>query len=213
MALYSKLSLNVPFDAAVWALASAALWGCRRLGELTIPSIQGFDPLRHVARSAEIKRVKHGNSYTSSFHIPWTKSTQERGGTVILTDREDELCPAVALQNHLTPGGRWLPMTKDWFLTRCTDIWKSCGLLAVAGHSFRIGGSTELLLAGVPCEVVAATGGWSSLAFLLYWRKLEHIIAMAIGKAYDKKKIEEVALVFERFRVDNNIQLAHDEDL
>lgn len=38
----------------------------------------------------------------------------------------------------------------------------------ISGHSFRIGGAVELLLAGVPPEVVAATGNWTSLAFLLY---------------------------------------------
>ncbi|KAF7306192.1 hypothetical protein MIND_00409500 [Mycena indigotica] len=228
VALRSKLKLNIPFDAAVWALACAAFWGCRRLGELTIPSVNAFDPLLHVARGADTKRIKHGGARASSFHIPWTKSTRERGGTVILTDRDDPLCPVEALQNHLFVNsnipeeaplfafrhadGRWLPMTKPWFLARCTEIWKECELLAVAGHSFRIGGSTELLLAGVPCDIVAATGGWTSLAFLLYWRKLEHIIAMAVGKAYDKKKIEEVALAFEQFRIDHNITLTPEEN-
>ncbi|KAF7297499.1 hypothetical protein MIND_00983700 [Mycena indigotica] len=200
VALRSKLKLNIPFDAAVWGRGLRSLLGM----------------------------PQHGGARASSFHIPWTKSTRERDGTVILTDRDDPLCPVEALQNHLfvngnIPGeaplfsfrqadGRWLPMTKPWFLTRCTEIWKECAMLAVAGHSFRIGGSTELLLAGVPCDIVAATGGWTSLAFLLYWRKLEHIIAMAVGKAYDKKKIEEVALAFDRFRIEHNITLLPEED-
>ncbi|KAJ7265139.1 hypothetical protein C8J57DRAFT_1511700 [Mycena rebaudengoi] len=82
-------------------------------------------------------------------------------------------------------------MTKDWFLGRCFPIWKVARLLAVFGHSFRIGGSTELLLAGVPCDIVATLGGWTSLAFLLYWRKIEHIVPMNVGKAYDKNKLDE----------------------
>ncbi|KAJ7126670.1 hypothetical protein C8R44DRAFT_586159, partial [Mycena epipterygia] len=50
------------------------------------------------------------------------------------------------------------PMTKDWFMQRCSDIWKAAKLLLVHGHSFQIGSLTELLLAGVPCDVVATLG-------------------------------------------------------
>jgi hypothetical protein len=60
-------------------------------------------------------------------------------------------------------------MAKSWFLRRCDIIWKNTSLLRVFGHSFRIGGSTELLLAGVAPKIMAVLGGWTSLAFLLYW--------------------------------------------
>jgi hypothetical protein len=99
----------------------------------------------------------------------------------------------------------WAYPTKDHFLRRCHDIWTSAKLLCVHGHSFRIGGSTELLLAGVPCDVVAALGGWTSLAFLLYWRKLEHIIPQHVGKAYTKDKVDEVSKAFEAFRIAHRI--------
>ncbi|KAJ7333492.1 hypothetical protein DFH08DRAFT_708228, partial [Mycena albidolilacea] len=42
--------------------------------------------------------------------------------------------------------GSWAPMTKTWFMKRCTQIWDAAGILLGFGHSFRIGGSTELLL-------------------------------------------------------------------
>ena len=48
-------------------------------------------------------------------------------------------------------------------------------LTHILDHSFHIGGAVELLLAGVPPEIVAATGGWTSLAFLLYWHHMEEI--------------------------------------
>jgi len=60
-------------------------------------------------------------------------------------------------------------MLKQDFLTFVTSIWQSAYLAHVLGHSFRIGGAVELLLAGVAPEIVAATGGWTSLAFLIYW--------------------------------------------
>jgi hypothetical protein len=60
---------------------------------------------------------------------------------------------------------------------------------------------------------VAALGGWTSLVFLLYWRKIEHIIPMNIGKAHDKNKIDEVAKAFEDFRIANGISLPTTDDL
>ena len=73
-------------------------------------------------------------------------------------------------------------MTKYKFMDFCSGVWSKAALAHVLGHSFRIGGAVELLLAGVPPEVVAATGGWTSLAFLLYWRRMEEIIRCALQK-------------------------------
>jgi hypothetical protein len=98
-------------------------------------------------------------------------------------------------------------------MKRCTQIWDAAGILRAFGHSFRIGGSTELLLAGIPPDIVAALGGWTSLAFLLYWRKIEHIVPMHIGKAYDKAKLDKVAKAFEAFCVVHNIIMPSIEDL
>jgi hypothetical protein len=73
-------------------------------------------------------------------------------------------------------------MTKQDFLSFVNKIWSDTGLLQVHGHSFCIGGAVELLLAGVPPEVVAAMGGWSSLTFLLYWRHLKEILPMSTAR-------------------------------
>jgi hypothetical protein len=78
----------------------------------------------------------------------------------------------------------------------------------VHGHSYRIGGATELLTAGVPPEVVARQGGWTSLSFLLYWRKIEVILPMNITSAYKKKRLQELSLELEDYRVRNKIPKA-----
>ena len=65
----------------------------------------------------------------------------------------------------------------------------------------------ELLLAGVPPEIVAATGGRTSLAFLLYWRRMEEILPMSTSRAYKRSHVDELAKIFEQFRVDNRIPL------
>ena len=142
---------------------------------------------------------------------------------MILTARDDQLCPCAALRNHLnvnrdaprtsslfayvTADGRWEHMTKNRFMNFCTEIWSKAALTHVLGHSFRIGGAVELLLAGVPPEIVAATGGWTSLAFLLYWRSMEEILPMSTSRAYQKSHIDALAKIFEKFRVDNRIPL------
>ncbi|KAF7300880.1 hypothetical protein MKEN_01314300 [Mycena kentingensis (nom. inval.)] len=57
-ALRSALDLDKPQDAAIWATATAAFWGCRRLGEVTVPSAKKFDPKYHATKSATSTRVK-----------------------------------------------------------------------------------------------------------------------------------------------------------
>ncbi|KAJ3774000.1 hypothetical protein FB446DRAFT_686865 [Lentinula raphanica] len=191
LALYSSIDSSDPFHSAVWAVACIAFWGCRRLGELTIPSQNGFNPKYHASRSTEFKIARNpDNSFRSiSFHIPWTKTTQEEGATIVGTAQTNSLgpfCPVTAVSNYLKANpnipskfslfayvdsnNRPRNMVKSNFLSFCDKIWKSKNLENVHGHSFRIGGAVELLLAGVTPEVVAAIGGWTSLAFLLYWR-------------------------------------------
>ena len=50
----------------------------------------------------------------------------------------------------------------------CATVWWEAVLAHILGNSFYIGGVVELLLAGMSPEIIMATGGWTSLAFLLY---------------------------------------------
>lgn len=167
--------------------------------------------------------VLRDRSRSASFHIPWTKTTREEGASIIVTARDDLLCPCTALRNHLnvnkdvpptsslfayaTIHKGWEHMTKYKFMDFCSEVWSKAALAHVLGHSFRIGGAVELLLAGVPPKVVAATGSWTSLAFLLYWRRMEEIIPMCTSKAYRRSHIDELAKIFEQFHINNHIPL------
>ena len=150
-------------------------------------NISKFNPLHHVLRSCSPRfRVNRDGSRSTHYDIPWTKSTQQRGATVVVTARDDRLCPCTPLKNHLIVNAAipseaslfafrmgpnsWQHMSKHNFLSFVNKVWLHAGLSNLSGHSFRIGGAVELLLAGVAPEVIAATGGWTSLAFLLYWR-------------------------------------------
>ncbi|KZT24168.1 hypothetical protein NEOLEDRAFT_1067751 [Neolentinus lepideus HHB14362 ss-1] len=203
IALERYLDLSSGRDCAVLAVASIAFWACCRLGELIIPSRNAFDPRRHVSRSASIRHVDHWNGLRSAhFDIPFGKVEREAGARISLTGRDD-LCPAPLFA--YVSGHGWAPLTKAVFLSRCGEIWKPLKLAQVSGHSFRIGGATELLLAGVPPETVAAQGRWKSLAFLLYWRKLEELLPLMISKSYDKKRVSDLCVEFELYRIRNGL--------
>jgi len=73
-------------------------------------------------------------------------------------------------------------------------------LTHILGHSFHIGGAIKLL-AGISPEIVATTGSWTSLAFLLYWRHMEEILPMSTSKAYN-------SAIFEQFHIKNKIPSA-----
>ncbi|PPQ83861.1 hypothetical protein CVT24_006520, partial [Panaeolus cyanescens] len=154
-------------------------------------------------------------------HLPWTKTTKDQGGKIILTRRGDNLCPVFAILNHFSlnhfsniskdslhdyslfaymqDDGHIRNMYKIEFLNFVQGVWKSHPDLShVSGHSFRIGGAVALLMAGVEPEVVAAAGGWTSMSFLLYWRKLDHIIPQFTAKAYAGKDISSITSKIER---------------
>ena len=198
-ALHENLDFQNSFDVAVWAAASVAFWGCCRLGELTIPSLNKYEPSRHVSNSGtvELKSCSRNENVFATIKIPWTKTTLTAGSTIVLTQmpENDPYCAVQALTNHILANSHhiphtaplfsfldssdvngWKPMTKIFLMTRCNNIWRKEGLVELTGHSYRIGGATEYLLQGVSPDIVKRIGRWESDAFQVYWRKLEEII-------------------------------------
>ncbi|KAH9852264.1 hypothetical protein C2E23DRAFT_730943 [Lenzites betulinus] len=218
-ALFSGLKLTDTFDAAVFAVSCSAFWGCRRLGELTIPSSGALDPRLHVTSGVDVgvRTLPSGTRY-AVFQIPWTKTTKHAGAKIILTGNPDPSDPVKALLNHRainrglphnaplfafetagTAAG-WAPMTRDWLLGRCNEVWSSAGLEPLMGHCFRIGGATELLLRGTHPDIVATQGGWKSKAFLEYWRKIEHILPLFISDSFGQSRVQLLANTMDDYR-------------
>ncbi|KAJ7220175.1 hypothetical protein GGX14DRAFT_532819 [Mycena pura] len=201
--LRSRLDISSPRGAAFWALALCAFWGCRRLGELTLETLKAFDASHNVSRNTKITRSQQSGREVVSIHLPWTKTTGVRGGTLIITATDDDLCPVRALHNHFsvnvlpdhnTPlfafraGADWKPIVKAEFLVFITSVFRDGNLEQVFGHSFRIGGSVHLLCDGVEPEIVMKIGGWSSTCFLIYWRRLETVIPVALVRAWSTRQ-------------------------
>jgi hypothetical protein len=199
-----SLDLDSPYGAAAWSNALTPYHGCRRLGEVTIRSVAKFSKLRDTCRSTRISETVTAGRRVLSIHLVWTKTTLSLGGECILTEvfgDDADLCPIWAWKNHCrvnhspppdTPlfahrvSSGWRMITKDALIKSSSQIFKDAGLELVFGHSYRIGGSLDLLLAGVAPEIIMKLGGWTSLCFLIYWRRLERIIPLAIARAWDK---------------------------
>ncbi|PPR07523.1 hypothetical protein CVT24_007135 [Panaeolus cyanescens] len=188
--LLNKLDLETPLDAAVAACACTAFWGQCRLGELlpssSTSSPSGIPKREHLSRSAS----KRGNLHSYELLLPSTK-TNRRGQTITILRQEHTSNPLPLLQNHLAvnnlPRSTTLfsyissshntptPLSKRRFLARCNNIWSTFGYPRITGHSFRIGGTSQLLASGIPPDVVKTMGRWSSDTFLRYWRHMDRI--------------------------------------
>ncbi|KAF5378588.1 hypothetical protein D9615_007107 [Tricholomella constricta] len=201
LCLRNNLDLNSPYGAAVWAAALVAFWGCRRLGEL-LPSSSTYGASRHTSRSSNFKTSFVNDTKVITFHIPWTK-TSPLGDQCILTATNNIFCPVAAIENHLRVNhtsssihlfayrtdDSFTSLTKSHFLSTTSKIFLANNLEPVFGHSYRIGGTIELLAAGVPPEVIMKLGGWSSLCFLLYWRRLDYLVPNAITRSWASQRL------------------------
>jgi len=88
-----------------------------------------------------------------------------------------------------TKDGSHAPMCRSWLLACCNEALSSMNLNTLSGHSFRIGGTTHLLLLGVDPFIVMAQGHWKSSAFLDYWCLCEEIIPTFIGFSLSSKSL------------------------
>ena len=195
--------LDSPCDIAIFACACTAFWGVNRLGELICP-ISDHEPSHRVRCSCNMSYAPMDptRSYPPSldFHIPWTKSTKSSGANVHLSDWDDkgqDTSAIKALAWHLrfsahlpdsaplfaySSSPDYTPLTRSTFLKRCKTVWSISGLGDCSGHSFRIGGTTELLKRGVSHDVVKIQGRWASDAWQLYIRHHPEILELEYQK-------------------------------
>jgi hypothetical protein len=197
--LVEHLDLEDPLDIAVAACAVTAFWGQCRLGELLPSSSTALHSTPFPTR-AGFKRSNR-NPLACVILLPRTK-THAHGQEIILVDQRNPINPITLLKKHLrlnnipvdthlfaysTPNGL-SSLTKSRFLRRCNSVWHALGYPRTTGHCFRIGGTTELLIAGIPPEVVKATGRWSSDSFMRYWRSLDDIAPQHVRYLHTRKR-------------------------
>lgn len=192
-----NLQTNDPRDAATLACLTTAFWGTARLGEVTVPKLDGFNPELHVKVSDVKRDVPDGTGCEQTvLFIPWTKAAREKGETIYWAEQEGAVDPKSALSNHLKINkpsgdshlfsfqheGSTRPMTRNIFLTKINKILKDNNLPKLQGHGIRVGSTVEYLLRGIPFDIVKAKGRWQSDAFKCYLRKHAQIIGPHIQK-------------------------------
>jgi len=188
----TALNPNNPKDAAIHACLTTAFWGTARLGEVTVPKLDGFKPSIHVKVSDLQHGVRDRNDLEQTvILIPWTKVAKEKGERIFWARQQGITDPQAALENHLKinnpptnghlfafkHGDATRPMTRTIFLTRINKIVATKNMTKLTGHGIRIGSTLEYLLRGVPFDVVKAKGRWQSEAFKGYLRKHAQIMA------------------------------------
>ncbi|KAJ7717060.1 hypothetical protein DFH07DRAFT_861616 [Mycena maculata] len=158
-ALDKDLDHGDPKDAAVFATACCAYWGQIRLGEILSETQGSF-----IAGRIPL---------ASNLGPPSTPAGSHPINAIEEHLKINSIPPELPLFSHRNKGGDLICLTRKKLMLRCNAIWSRYGWPSCMGHSFRIGGTTELLLAGVNPDVVQAMGRWKSDAFLVYWRRLD----------------------------------------
>ncbi|KAF9222960.1 hypothetical protein BS17DRAFT_818287 [Gyrodon lividus] len=100
--LCNGLDLSLPLDAAVWVVASIAIWCCCHLEKLVIPSLNLYLPTKHVSWVVLPLIICTPTNLThfSSFHIPWTKTTKKASADISIITCPHDTCPLASILNH-----------------------------------------------------------------------------------------------------------------
>ncbi|KAJ7312509.1 hypothetical protein DFH08DRAFT_717678 [Mycena albidolilacea] len=171
--LEKELNLTTPEDTAVFAAACCAFWGQIRLGEI-LSDTQGayFEGRIPLGTDFSPSATPAG---TRVLRLPCTKTKGAKGNNSILCRQNSVTDPVNTTINHIAVNnippdhplfsyrndkGRLVCLSHRKFLQRCNDVWKKHGIPSITGHSFCIGGTTHLLIAGVNPDVVQAMGRW-----------------------------------------------------
>ena len=187
-----NLDPNEPRDAAIHACLTTAFWGTARLAEVTVPTLDGFDPRMHVKPSDVQLDTKDINGLKmTNINLPWSKAAHEKGEAIYWAEQEGITDPKAALMNHLKinkpPNNGHLfsfkhqktlrPMTKHAIDSALKDILAAHNLPKIPYHGIRVGSTIVYLLRGISFDVVKAKGRWQSDAFKLYLRQHAQIMA------------------------------------
>ena len=182
--LSSLLDLSDSRHASFWAMCLVSFFGLFRKSHLLPTSPSDFSPLTFLVRS--------DFSFSGStvlIKVRWSKTIQlgQRTVTVPLVATASCLCPVTAVKRafSLTPGTKPFDQAFCWrdsrhprnriftyrdFMSSLQVFLSRLGLVSsqYGSHSFRRGGASFALEAGVSLDSIAIMGDWKSDAMYLY---------------------------------------------
>ena len=190
----SQLSPDDPLEAAIFACIAVCFWGIARVGEFMVPSINAFDPAKHITCTGLSQVTDQNGLLVFKFHLPWTKTSRasENGESVQCTQQNGLTDPITVLENHfhinaVTPNeylfswthssSKQRPLSKRELTGKINKLMNLFNLPNLKGHSLHIRGTLDYLLQGVPFEVIQSHRHWAGSAFTLYLHKHAMILA------------------------------------
>jgi hypothetical protein len=190
--LHSFIDWSDPKSVAFYACITTTYYATARLGEFVVPTTKTvFDAQRYISGTGWSDESDEAGRRIWKFELPFTK-VLDMGETVSWMTTNDMSDPLAAFQHHIALNqpnadhflfsyrdhlGNLTPMSQKRFTSCLDDYCKKMGEKALNGHGLRIGHTLELLLRGVPFEVVKTKGRWSSDSFQVYLQKHELILA------------------------------------
>uniref|UniRef100_A0A7M5TZP9 Uncharacterized protein n=1 Tax=Clytia hemisphaerica TaxID=252671 RepID=A0A7M5TZP9_9CNID len=178
------LELSDSKHASFWAICLVSFFGLFRKSHLLPLSHQDFSPATFLVRSDFTL-----DPSTVYIRVRWSKTMQlgQRTVTIPLVAMSSPLCPVSAV-NHafqLTPGAGPQAQAFCWrdsfygsnriftykdFMLSLRNHLSNIGLSSsqYGSHSFRRGGASFALEAGIPLDTIAVMGDWKSDAIYLY---------------------------------------------
>lgn len=181
--IYGLINLSLPEDLAFWASSLVMFFGLLRKSNVLAPSLSGFDESKHLRRCDFLPRP-----WGVEVTIRWSKTIQyrERSLSVPLPILPNHpLCPTIAILRYfkitagappdgpaftVPSGDAFRPLTYPKFvkILRSLLVKLGCSPSQYAGHSFRRGGASWALEAGLSGDVIQILGDWKSDAYKQY---------------------------------------------
>ncbi len=158
----------------LWAAATLCFHGFFRAGELTAPTVQGFDSVVHLSwGDVEVDCI--GSPSMIKVHLKRSKTDQLGKGVDVFVGRTGStICPVEAISRYVALRGSQQgyffqindhsPLSKQKFVARVRQVLQALGLPydCFAGHSFRIGAATAAAQAGVLSNFLGGEAGQHS---------------------------------------------------
>ena len=176
----------------LWAACCLCFFAFLRMGEMTVPSDDTFDPSVHLG-VGDIAVDDPSHPSMLRVTVKQSKTDPFRKGVNLFVGRATTaLCPVAAMLDYLAvrgmePGplfrfqdGRCL--TRQRFAAAVRDNLSRAGVdqTRYCTHSFRIGAATTAAARGIEDAVIKTLGRWDSLAYLQYVRiPRERLVGMS----------------------------------
>ena len=181
------LDLRRHDDRMIWAAFTIAVFGLFRSGEIALPPAVKTTDSRCLRRSAVSFDWIEGRRTIKLVLRASKTDSARRGVTIRIGPTGREVCPVEALSVYLQSRDSLLFAGADSPLFVFSDgqvltqksltfllhtLLRSVGMSTegFSGHSFRVGGASELAAAGVPAHIIQKAGRWASNTFLEYLR-------------------------------------------